>query len=120
LETLILLTSSFTSGLGTLAMQKGNKKALIGWMIVTGLLGAAFVGLEINDFAKMAAEGATISRSAFLTGFFTLVGTHGCHVTLGLFGLIGLLLQISKRGINANCTRNVFIFGLYWHFLDVI
>lgn len=120
METLILLTSSFTSGLGTLAMQKGNKKALFGWMIVTALLGAAFVGLEVNEFAKMVAEGATVSRSAFLTGFFTLVGTHGCHVTLGILWLIGLLLQIWKRGINEISARKVFIFGLYWHFLDVI
>jgi cytochrome o ubiquinol oxidase subunit 3 len=119
-ETVILLTSSFTSGLAALSMQSGNKKNLISWLVVTALLGAAFVGLEINEFAHMASDGATISRSAFLTAFFTLVGTHGCHVTFGIFWMIGLMMQLSKRGINTMSRRKVFIFSIYWHFLDVI
>ncbi|MGZ4030987.1 MAG: cytochrome o ubiquinol oxidase subunit III [Tumebacillaceae bacterium] len=120
LETIILLTSSFTSGLATLAMRKGNKKALLGWLTVTALLGLAFVGMEVNEFVHMASEGATISRSASLTGFFTLVGTHGCHVSLGLLWMFGLMAQIKKRGINPISTRKVLVLSLYWHFLDVI
>ena len=119
-ETFILLTSSFTSGLATLAMHKGKVKNLIGWLAVTVILGASFVGLEVNEFTKMAMEGATISRSAFLSGFFTLVGTHGLHVSIGLIWMIGLMFQISKRGITAVTKRKVFIIGLYWHFLDVV
>jgi cytochrome o ubiquinol oxidase subunit III len=119
-ETFILLTSSFTSGLGTLAMRKGNVKGLIGWLIVTVILGAAFVGLEVSEFTKMALEGATISRSAFLSGFFILVGTHGLHVSVGIIWMIGIIIQISRRGINAVTLRKVFIVGLYWHFLDIV
>lgn len=120
LETFILLTSSFTSGLAVLAMHKGNKKGLINWLIVTALLGATFVGLEINEFVNMVAEGATISKSAFLTSFFSLVGTHGIHVTFGLFWMVGLILQISKKGITSVTKRKVSIISLYWHFLDAV
>jgi cytochrome o ubiquinol oxidase subunit 3 len=120
IETFILLTSSFTSGLAVLSMHKGNKKGLIRWLIVTLLLGAAFVGLEVKEFADLAAEGATISRSAFLTSFFALVGTHGAHVTFGIFWMIGILFQLSKRGITPVTTRKVSLVSLYWHFLDAV
>jgi cytochrome o ubiquinol oxidase subunit 3 len=119
-ETFILLTSSFTSGLATLAMNAGKKKALIGWMAVTALLGLAFVVLEVNEFAKMASEGATISRSAFLSAFFTLVGTHGLHVSIGLIWMAGLMIQLAQRGLTAVTRRKVTVIGLYWHFLDII
>lgn len=120
LETFILLISSFTSGLAVLQMHKGNKKGLIGWLIVTVLLGAAFVGLEINEFAHMAAEGASISKSAFLTSFFTLVGTHGLHVSVGIFWMIGLIIQLSRRGITSVTQRKISMISLYWHFLDAV
>jgi cytochrome o ubiquinol oxidase subunit 3 len=119
-ETFILLTSSFTSGLATLAMNQGKTKQLMGWLVVTALLGACFVGLEVNEFAKMAAEGATISRSAFLSAFFTLVGTHGLHVSVGLVWMIAILLQLAKRGITDVTRRKVFVISLYWHFLDAV
>lgn len=120
IETFILLISSFTSGLAVLSMHKGNKNGLIGWLTVTLLLGAVFVGLEINEFTNMAAEGATISKSAFLTSFFSLVGTHGLHVTFGILWMIGLIFQLSKRGITAVTKRKVSIISLYWHFLDAV
>jgi cytochrome o ubiquinol oxidase subunit III len=120
IETFILLISSFTSGLAVLAMHKGNKKAMITWLIVTIALGASFVGLEINEFAHMAAEGATISKSAFLTSFFTLVGTHGVHVTFGIFWMISIILQISKKGITSVTKRKISMISLYWHFLDAV
>lgn len=119
-ETFILLTSSFTSGLATLEMRKGNKQRLIGWLVVTALLGLAFVGLEISEFTKMVHEGATMQRSAFLSAFFTLVGTHGAHVSLGLVWMAAIMFQLARKGINAVTSRKVFVVGLYWHFLDVV
>ncbi|NGQ96578.1 cytochrome o ubiquinol oxidase subunit III [Brevibacillus sp. SYP-B805] len=119
-ETFILLTSSYTSGLATLAMHKGNTKALIGWLIVTALLGAAFIGLEISEFANMVHEGATIATSAFLSAFYTLVGTHGLHVSLGLVWMTAIMIQLARRGITPVTHRKVFTVTLYWHFLDVV
>ncbi|MBP1961675.1 cytochrome o ubiquinol oxidase subunit III [Paenibacillus aceris] len=120
-ETFILLTSSFTSGLAVLGMNKGNMKQLIGWLAVTVLLGASFVGLELSEFVSMVNhEGATISTSAFLSAFFTLVGTHGLHVSVGLIWMIGLIFQLRRRGITAVTKRKVEVISLYWHFLDVV
>ncbi|WCN37938.1 cytochrome o ubiquinol oxidase subunit III [Aneurinibacillus uraniidurans] len=119
-ETFILLTSSFTSGLAVLAMNKGNRSALIGWLVITALLGLAFVGLEVNEFIALAHEGATISRSAFLSAFFSLVGTHGLHVSLGLFWMTGLIFQLMRRGITGVTKRKIMIISLYWHFLDAV
>lgn len=120
-ETFILLTSSFTSGLAVLGMHKGNMKQLIGWLAVTVLLGASFVGLELNEFINMVNhEGATISTSAFLSAFFALVGTHGLHVSVGLIWMIGLMMQLKRRGITAVTKRKVAVISLYWHFLDVV
>ncbi|MEB3101924.1 cytochrome o ubiquinol oxidase subunit III [Ferviditalea candida] len=119
-ETFILLTSSFTSGIATLAMNQGNIKRVIGWLIVTALLGLAFVGLEVSEFTKMAMEGATISRSAFLSSFFTLVGTHGLHVSIGLVWMTALMIQLRRHGMNAVTRRKMTIIGLYWHFLDAV
>ncbi|MEI7025551.1 cytochrome o ubiquinol oxidase subunit III [Paenibacillus sp. y28] len=119
-ETFILLTSSFTSGLAVLAMNKGSKKGLIGWLAVTALLGASFIGLEVTEFVNMVHEGATISTSAFLSSFFVLVGTHGLHVSVGLVWMVGLMLQLSKHGITPVTRRKVNVISLYWHFLDVV
>jgi len=119
-ETFLLLISSFTSGLAVLQMHRGNKKGLIGWLIITLILGAAFVGLEINEFKDMAAEGATLQSSAFLTAFFTLVGTHGLHVSFGILWMIGLIVQLSKKGITTVTQRKITIISLYWHFLDAV
>jgi cytochrome o ubiquinol oxidase subunit 3 len=119
-ETYILLTSSFTSGLAVLAMHQGNKNRLIGWLAVTALLGASFIALEVTEFVHMVHEGATISTSAFLSGFYALVGTHGLHVSLGLIWMAGLMLQLRKRGITPVTERKVNVISLYWHFLDVV
>jgi cytochrome o ubiquinol oxidase subunit III len=120
IETFLLLISSFTSGLAVLSMNRGNKKALIGWLMVTLLLGATFVGLEINEFARMAAEGATLQKSAFLTSFFCLVGTHGAHVSFGILWMISLVVQLSRKGIISTTKRKIQIISLYWHFLDAV
>nr|WP_229776303.1 cytochrome (ubi)quinol oxidase subunit III [Alicyclobacillus cellulosilyticus] len=119
-ETFILLTSSFTGGLATLAMRNGKKGQLIGWLAVTMLLGLSFVALEAQEFVKDALEGATMQRSAFLSSFFTLVGTHGSHVSVGIVWMFLTLLQVLRRGITPITARKVFIVNLYWHFLDVV
>jgi len=119
-STFILLTSSFTSGLAVLAMHKRNVKQLIGWLVVTALLGLGFVVLEVNEFTHLVGEGATISTSAFLSAFYVLVGTHGLHVTLGLFWMVALMIQLKRRGITPVTKRKVTNLSLYWHFLDVV
>ncbi|MEF2245073.1 MULTISPECIES: cytochrome o ubiquinol oxidase subunit III [unclassified Paenibacillus] len=119
-STFILLTSSYTSGLAVLAMNKGNKKALIGFLGITALLGAAFLVLEVNEFLHLVHEGATIGTSAYWSAFFTLVGTHGLHVLIGLVWMLMIMLQISKRGITPVTKRKVQIVSLFWHFLDVV
>lgn len=120
-STFILLTSSFTSGLAILAMHAGKLKQLIGWLAVTVLLGASFITLEVMEFATMVNhEGATFGTSAFLSAFYTLVGTHGLHVSLGLVWMIGLIVQLRQRGITPVTKRKVEVISLYWHFLDVV
>ncbi|WP_274650752.1 cytochrome o ubiquinol oxidase subunit III [Paenibacillus humicola] len=120
-ETFILLTSSFTSGLAVLSMHQGSKRGLIGWLAVTAVLGASFVGLEVTEFVKMVTvEHATIATSGFLSGFFVLVGTHGLHVSVGLIWMTALMIQIGRRGITSVTTRKVGVISLYWHFLDVV
>ncbi|RNB83340.1 cytochrome o ubiquinol oxidase subunit III [Brevibacillus fluminis] len=119
-ETFILLTSSFTSGLAVLAMNKGNVKQLIGWLVVTAVLGLSFIGLEVTEFVNMVHEGATIATSGFLSAFFTLVGTHGLHVSVGLFWMVALMIQLRRRGITPVTRRKVTNLSLYWHFLDVV
>jgi len=119
-ETFILLTSSFTGGLAVLAMNRGLRGGLIGWLIVTALLGLSFITLEVTEFVKMVHEGATISTSAFLSGFYTLVGTHGLHVSIGIVWMAALILQLARRGITSVTRRKVNVISLYWHFLDVV
>ncbi|MBW5445991.1 cytochrome o ubiquinol oxidase subunit III [Cohnella sp. CFH 77786] len=119
-ETFILLTSSFTSGLALLSMNQGNRRGLIGWLAVTILLGASFITLEVTEFIDMVHEGATIGTSAFLSGFFTLVGTHGLHVSLGLVWMTALIIQLARHGITPVTRRKANVIGLYWHFLDVV
>ena len=119
-STFILLTSSFTSGLAVLAMNKGNVKQLIGWLAVTGLLGLSFVVLEVTEFMHLMSEGATMATSGYWSAFYTLVGTHGLHVTLGLFWMTALIFQLKRRGITAVTRRKITNLSLYWHFLDVV
>ncbi|GGG86873.1 cytochrome o ubiquinol oxidase subunit III [Paenibacillus radicis (ex Gao et al. 2016)] len=119
-ETFILLTSSFTSGIAVLQMHRGNKKGLIGWLAVTALLGASFIFLEVYEFIELVHEGVTIGTSAYWSAFFTLVGTHGLHVSVGLIWMVGLMIQLGRRGITPVTQRKVNIISLYWHFLDVV
>ncbi|RAL21385.1 cytochrome aa3 quinol oxidase subunit III [Thermoflavimicrobium daqui] len=120
IETILLLTSSFTCGLAVMEMRKGSKKGYLCWMLVTLLLGLGFLVMEINEFATYVSEGAGLSRSAFLSAFFALVGTHGAHVTLGIGWVLLVLYQVYKQGFTPVTARKAFITGLYWHFLDVV
>jgi heme/copper-type cytochrome/quinol oxidase subunit 3 len=120
LETFLLLTSSFTCGLAMHAMRNGHLRRLIGWIAVTVLLGLAFVGIEAKEFITYSLEGATMQRSAFLSAFYTLVGTHGLHVSLGIVWLISVGIQLMRKSIQPTTFRKFFNAGLYWHFLDVV
>ncbi|MCY9670293.1 cytochrome o ubiquinol oxidase subunit III [Paenibacillus alginolyticus] len=119
-STFILLTSSYTCGLALLAMNRGKRQALIGWLGITVLLGAIFIGLEINEFIHLVHEGATMGSSAFLSAFYTLVGTHGLHVLVGLVWMVGVMIQLSRKGITPVTKRKVNVISLFWHFLDVV
>ncbi|MFP7296506.1 cytochrome aa3 quinol oxidase subunit III [Neobacillus niacini] len=120
LETFLLLTSSFTVGLGIHAMRIGKQKAMISFFSITLLLGLAFLGVEIFEFVTYVHEGAGIQTSAFTAALLTTLGTHGAHVTLGLFWGLFIILQVKKRGFTPQTTNKAFIFSLYWHFLDVV
>ena len=119
-ETLILLTSSFTCGLGFLAARAGQKRQVLGWFILTFLLGAAFLGLELHEFNNLVAEGDSWRRSGFLSAFFTLVGTHGLHITIGLIWMATMLYQTMRRGLTTSVVRKLTMLSMFWHFLDVI
>ena len=116
----LLLVSSITYGFGMLEMEAGRVRALQGWLLVTFLLGAAFVGIELYEFSHLIAEGAGPQRSAFLSSFFTLVGTHGLHVTVGLIWIATMLVQVGKRGLIPDNKRRLLCLSLFWHFLDIV
>ena len=120
LETLILLASSFTCGLALIAGHEGNKKGVTALLGATAALGALFVGLEINEFAKLALEGSGWWRSGFLSSYFTLVGTHGLHVSIGILWMCSLMVMIGKRGLSRSNLRKFAMLAIFWHFLDLI
>ncbi|KGI78500.1 cytochrome o ubiquinol oxidase subunit III [Oleiagrimonas soli] len=119
-NTALLLVSSVTFGFAMLEMTRKRKRAMLGWLAVSGLLAAAFVGLEIHEFVTMIAEGAGPDRSAFLSSFFILVGTHGLHVTVGILWLIVLMVQLGKHGLHEANIRRLQCLSMFWHFLDLI
>ncbi|MGB3071224.1 MAG: cytochrome o ubiquinol oxidase subunit III [Ottowia sp.] len=120
INTAFLLLSSITFGFAMLQKQQGKVGGTLGWLAVTGLFGAAFLGLELYEFAHLIHEGATPGSSAFMSSFFTLVGTHGLHVTFGLIWLITLMIQIGKHGLSRENKRRLMCLSMFWHFLDVI
>jgi cytochrome o ubiquinol oxidase subunit 3 len=119
-NTAVLLLSSITYGFAMLSMQARRKAGVIGWLVVTGLLGAAFLGIELYEFHHMIHLGAGPQRSAFLSSFFALVGTHGLHVFFGVIWLVVLCLQVRKHGLTRANTRRVACLSMFWHFLDVV
>jgi cytochrome o ubiquinol oxidase subunit 3 len=119
-ETALLLASSFTSGLSSIAASRRNALWTQVWLLLTGLLGFAFVLLEVREFADMIALGAGPRRSAFLSSFFALVGCHGLHVSVGLLWLGTMMAQVWRKGFQPAIERRLLCFNLFWHALDIV
>jgi cytochrome o ubiquinol oxidase subunit 3 len=120
LETVILLSSSFTIGLSLLAARKNEKWQTLSLLFITACLGVSFVVLEVTEFARLIATGHGPQQSGFLSAYFTLVGTHGLHVSLGLLWLIVLIVALARKGLTRGNMRKLLLFSLFWHFLDII
>jgi len=120
IETACLLASSYTCGLMTLAANEWRRAGIYLFALLTFVLGAAFLGLEVREFADMIGRGATPQRSAFLSAFFTLVGCHGLHVAVGLVWLAVMMAQVAIKGIRGTVERRLLCFALFWHALDII
>ena len=119
-QTMILLLSTVSCGFCMLSALKSDKKKVMKWLAITFLLGASFIVLEITEFHHLAKEGHDWTKSAFLSSFFALVGTHGLHVSVGLLWLVVMIAQVSFSGITAITFRRLAIFSLFWHFLDLV
>lgn len=119
-ETFALLISSVTFGFAVLASYKKNVGQVLTWLAITWLFGASFIGMELYEFSHLVHEGHGPTTSAFLSAFFTLVGTHGIHVTSGLVWMILLMVQIKKNGLTLANTRRLACLSLFWHFLDIV
>ncbi|MDB5265613.1 MAG: cyoC [Parcubacteria group bacterium] len=120
IETIILLTSSFTTGLALLAAKAGKKWWVLILLLATAALGAAFVSLEFSEFSTLVLEGHRWTQSGFLSAYFTLVGTHGLHVLIGLLWMVALMIAIIRHGLTQPNMRKLLLFSLFWHFLDII
>src|SRR5262245_16233708 len=118
--TMCLLFSSYTGGLGALAAELEEPERFLIFAALTFVLGAAFLFLEISEFAGMISKGAGPSRSAFLSAFFTLVGMHGAHVAAGLIWLVYMVAQVVAKGLRAAVLRRLLCFSLFWHALDIV
>src|SRR6201993_150668 len=119
-ETIILLTSSFSCGIALLGIKAKNVRQVVSALTVTYALGVAFLTIEISEFAKLISEGHGPQQSAFLSGFFTLVGTHGFHIFIGLIWLLTLVCVLARKGLTSKLSRQLTLFGLFWHFLDLV
>jgi cytochrome o ubiquinol oxidase subunit 3 len=119
-ETVLLLTSSFTVGLAMLAARARNKRQVLLWLSVTFVLGLAFLGMELHEFSNLYHEGNSWQRSGFLSAFFTLVGTHGLHITSGLLWMGVLMTKVIKGGLTRISLRRLTMLSLFWHFLDIV
>ena len=119
-ETLILLTSSFFCGLAMVAAQRRDREQVLLWFALAALLGVAFLTLELSEFTRLVQDGNGWQRSAFLSSFFTLVGTHGLHITVGLLWMIVMMVRVARRGLTAVSVRRLTMLSLFWHFLDVV
>jgi cytochrome o ubiquinol oxidase subunit III len=120
IETACLLASSYACGLMSLAVGSRRRAGIYLGALITFALGAAFLGLELREFADMIARGATPQSSAFLSAFFTLVGCHGLHVTVGLVWLVVMMFQVAFKGLRPAVERRLLCFSLFWHALDII
>lgn len=120
IATFALLFSSITYGFSVINMQQGNQRAMMLWLLVTGIFGLFFLGMTLYEFQHLWHLGATPMASAFLSSFYVLVGTHALHVACGAIWLVVLLVQIRTHGLTAANKRRVLCLSLFWHFLDLI
>lgn len=120
IETVILLTSSFTCGLAMLAARKGHAKRVRLWLVSTAILGISFLTLEFSEFSRLIAAGNGPQRSGFLSSYFTLVGVHGLHVLVGIIWMLALMISIAVRGLTRANMRKLATWSLFWHFLEII
>jgi len=119
-ETLLLLTSSFSCGLATIALQNKQKTKVIGYFALTLILGLGFLLLELHEFRNLALAHDSWTRSGFLSSYFTLVGTHGLHITVGLIWMAVMMIRVLKSGLTTHNIRRLKMLAMFWHFLDVI
>ncbi len=119
-ETSCLLVSSFTYGMAMIAVGQKQQAWVLRWLGLTLLLGMAFVGLEVHEFINLVAEGNAPARSGFLSAFFTLVATHGLHVTSGMIWMVVLMAHVLRRGLTAANQTRLMCLSLFWHFLDIV
>lgn len=120
IETMALLISSLTYGLAMISLRNGSRKWVMRWLIITFVFGACFIGLEVHEFVGLVGEGAGPQRSAFLSAFFTLVGTHGTHVTFGLIWIAVMVGQVAYKGLTPAVASRLTRLSLFWHFLDIV
>lgn len=119
-ETMLLLASSVTCGFAMLAVHAGRTRVVLVWLALTFLLGAGFIAIEVSEFHAMIAAGNGPARSAFLSAFFTLVGTHGTHVSVGLVWMGVMMLQLVTKGLTAPVRSRLLCLSMFWHFLDIV
>jgi len=119
-ETIFLLASSFTYGMAMLSLYQSKKNQVIAWLIITILFGLSFVVMEVNEFIHLYMEGHSWHTSGAMSAFFTLVGTHGLHVSLGLIWMVVLMVQVSKYKLTSTMSRRLTYLGLFWAFLDIV
>ena len=120
IETMFLLFSSFSNGFAMISMHKKDRFATLKWLALTALLGLGFIGMEVNEFTHLVLEGNGPDRSGFLSAFFTLVGTHGAHVSIGLIWMSVMMGQLYFKGITPAITSRLLRLSLFWHFLDIV
>ena len=120
IETMFLLFSSFSNGFAMISMHKKDRSATLKWLVLTALLGLGFIGMEVNEFTHLVLEGNGPDRSGFLSAFFTLVGTHGAHVSIGLIWMSVMMGQLYFKGITPAITSRLLRLSLFWHFLDIV
>jgi cytochrome o ubiquinol oxidase subunit 3 len=120
IETLALLTSSFTCGLAMLSANRHAKRQALGWLAVTFVLGLVFLLMELTEFGRLAHDGNGWQRSGFMSSYFTLVGTHGLHITVGLMWMAALIAKVWSSGFSRANMRRLTMLSLFWHFLDIV
>lgn len=120
METLILLTSSYTAGLAILNSRTKQLRKVIPWLGITFILGSIFITMELTEFALLAQEGSSWASSGFTSAYFTLVGTHGIHILIGLIWLAVMVYSLYKRGFSKANQRKLFMWSMFWHFLDIV